>query len=286
METVSMSGDQVPPEEPKTPKADPTVPSKRGPRKRVTAPKQSAEAGEAKPVKAKQDGKGKPNGAGEQVKAATAAQVPQEDPKAEYGSSPKEEKPLEPDPFDPTRFRTAGTTAAAAAQRVWTDGQISVRKPNDQEWFRARTGLDEEGQPWSMPASLIRRRLDGKFRLIDPDIAPAVRQAKPHILHFCITIEGSPLVYPIPEPGLDGRDDGYWETARGIVTEAESQWIRMWADQAAGVYLSERARKDFGAGKWESTPPLVRLWLKIAFGKDGFIRNLDHPELLRMRGEG
>jgi hypothetical protein len=278
-----MSDDQVPPKEPTTPKPDSTVPPKsRGPRKRVTASKQSTEAGEvkpvkAKPIKAKPDGKGKPNGAGEQTK---------EDLKTEYGSSSKEEKPSEPDPFDPARFRTAGTTAAAAAQRVWTDGQISVRKPNDQEWFRARTGLDEEGQPWSMPASLIRRRLDGKFRLIDPDIAPAVRQAKPHILHFCITIEGSPLVYPIPEPGLDGRDYGYWETARGIVTEAESQWIRMWADQAAGVYLSERARKDFGAGKWESTPPLVRLWLKIAFGKDGFIRNLDHPELLRMRGEG
>jgi hypothetical protein len=175
---------------------------------------------------------------------------------------------------------------AAAAQRVWTDGQIGVRKPNDQEWFRARTGVDAEGQPWTMPASLLRRRVDGKYRLVDPDIAPAVQMAKPMTLHFCITVEGTPLVFPVPDPGHDGRDYGYWETARGIVVEAEGQWMRMWADQAAGVYLSERAKKDFGEGKWDSTPPLVRLWLKIAFGKDGLIADLEHPELKRLRGEG
>jgi hypothetical protein len=211
---------------------------------------------------------------------------PKEDPKAEYGPSPTEPDSSKPDPFDPKRFRIDPQNKEALAQRVWTDGQIAIRKPNDQEWFRVRTGVDPEGEPWIMPETpILQRRADGKYRLLTPDIAPAVKQAKLVTLRFCITVEGTPLIWPIPEPGPDGRDNAYWETARGIAVEAEANWMHMWADQKAGRYLSERAPKDYGDGKWGSTPATVRHWLRIGFSKDGVIDNLEHPELKKLRGE-
>jgi hypothetical protein len=113
---------------------------------------------------------------------------PKEDPKAEYGPSPTEPDSSKPDPFDPKRFRIDPQNKEALAQRVWTDGQIAIRKPNDQEWFRVRTGVDPEGEPWIMPETpILQRRADGKYRLLTPDIAPAVKQAKLVTLRFCIS---------------------------------------------------------------------------------------------------
>jgi hypothetical protein len=125
-------------------------------------------------------------------------------PQAEYAPSPEEADSSEPDPFDPKQFRAGSQTAASIAQRVWTDGQILIRKPNDQEWFRVRPGDD-----WTLMASILQRRADGKYRLLDP----------------------------------------------------------------------------YGEGKWETTPSTFRDWLRIGFGKDGVIRDLEHPDLKKLRGE-
>jgi hypothetical protein len=201
-------------------------------------------------------------------------------PQAEYAPSPEEADSSGPDPFDPKQFRAGSQTAASIAQRVWTDGQILIRKPNDQEWFRVRPGDD-----WKLMASILQRRADGKYRLLDPAIAPAVRQAKVMTLHCGITIEGNPFLWPIAEPLPDGKDYAYWETARGIAVEAEAHWIRVWANQSAGCYNSERAPKDYGEGKWETAPSTFRDWLRIGFGKDGVVRDLEHPDLKKLRGE-
>jgi hypothetical protein len=105
-------------------------------------------------------------------------------------------------------------------------------------------------------------------------------------LHFCITVEGTPLIWAIPDPLPDGTDYAYWETARGIAVEAETYWMHMWSGgRAASCYYSERATFDYGEGKWSSTPSTVSEWLRVGFSKDGLIADLEHPELKRMRGE-
>ena len=111
---------------------------------------------------------------------------------AAYGPSPTTAAPPAggPDPFDPESYRYDPQNMEGLVQRVWTEGQIQVRKPDDQEWFRARPG-----EEWQLAAAILLLKPDRKFRLIAPAIAPAVRAAKPMVLRTCVTIGGRP--YPV-----------------------------------------------------------------------------------------
>jgi hypothetical protein len=53
----------------------------------------------------------------------------------------------------------------------------------------------------------------------------------------------------------------------------------------ADHYQSEQAPKDYGEGKWEATPTRVRQWLRVAFGKNGLIDSLEHPEIQKLWGK-
>ena len=133
-------------------------------------------------AKSKSKSKSKPAGEAEpksQRRRRMASEKPAEGkPEAQpaaYGPSPAEksekpEKQTGPDPFDPSKFRYDPQHTEDLTKRVFTEGQITVRKPNDQEWFRVRPGPE-----WQLPASILLLKHDKKYRLIAPAIAPAVR---------------------------------------------------------------------------------------------------------------
>ena len=57
----------------------------------------------------------------------------------------------------------------------------------------------------------------------------------------------------------------------------------MYSDQASGCYRSDRAIADYGEPKWPELT--LRDWLRLAFGKNGVINSLEHPDILKLDGK-
>jgi hypothetical protein len=82
-------------------------------------------------------------------------------------------------------------------------------------------------------------------------------------------------LWPVRLPGVDGGDNDYWASARGIADYAMENWTQMWADKPSGMY---RYR---GSGKLKDKKPD---WRGLTAGrvfelaiKPRLIAALNHP---------
>jgi hypothetical protein len=102
------------------------------------------------------------------------------------------------------------------------------------------------------------------------------------MLFTSITRQGVPFLWPIRLPGDDGKHNEWHRTALEAAQRAQTRWVRIAANMAAGGYDLFEATGALPEPEWPDLS--FRELLKIAF-KDRFIRTADHPVLRRLRGE-
>jgi len=159
---------------------------------------------------------------------------------------------------------------------------IPVRKPKNQEWFRAHPDPDYH----LTGIGLIRLEEDGEHYLLTPEMAVvAANMVKPFTIHTVMTRQGVVLLFPIREVGPDGRSNTYWTSATDAVTRATDAWVRMEANQANKCY-------DIFVTHSTPTAPIpepefpgrpINELFRIAF-KDRLVNHIDHPLIKKLSG--
>ena len=163
------------------------------------------------------------------------------------------------------------------AQQVLT--AVKVRKPNNQEWFRVHPNKD-----WRLQTALLRLKQEGEDYLVLPNLWAAVwDEIQPVMLFTAMNRHGEVFIWPVRLPKGDGRTDPFMESDMMVAKEAERKWTRrQWVPE-------NRTHKVLVANSLTEEP----VWPEITFQelikkafKDKYIRELDHPVLKRLRGDG
>jgi hypothetical protein len=154
---------------------------------------------------------------------------------------------------------------------------VYVRKPKKDEYFRVNP------EPDMTLTTLV---------WIDPDegdaylVAPEARDLMAEsgrvvILVPCQNRQGVNFLWPVSAGTRAGGGRGWGESARAAMIKAQTRWIKIRGDRAAGAYLILDAAEQQGEPTW----PTLNLseMLKIAF-KDRVIHSADHPVVRRLQG--
>lgn len=101
-------------------------------------------------------------------------------------------------------------------------------------------------------------------------------------LYTAITRQGTVFLWPCKLPSLDGRRNGWHETALTAAALAMERWVRVAADLGLGGYQVFKAAADLPEPTWPDHS--FQELLRVAF-KERLIDRADHPVLCRLRGE-
>ncbi len=182
------------------------------------------------------------------------------------------------EPFDPKSLRIEPSSeAGSGVKKVLL--HVPVRKPNRQEFFRARAEPE-----FRLPMAILELKEERETYAVLPNLAAElVGDVRLVELRLCITRSAVVFLWPVTLPSDDGRRNPWHETARGAVELSETRWVRMSANQGAGCYDVSHAPDGITEPKWPDIS-FAEL-LRIAFGKGLLIDSFDHPVLKRLRGE-
>jgi len=116
--------------------------------------------------------------------------------------------------------------------------------------------------------------IDEQHFIIAPAMAGKIEEARPCTLVTCIYRDGSPRLWPIKFPKDNEKDNAAWITARAAAKTAIEKWTRLvWVRSA---YTTRDALEGFAPDPdWSKLPAFDEL-ARLAFGKDGVIRNTSH----------
>jgi hypothetical protein len=154
---------------------------------------------------------------------------------------------------------------------------VPVRKPGKQEFFRVHPGEDHR-----LEAGLLELKEDREVFLVQPDLmAELAEEAAPYRLYLAVARSGAVFLWHVRLPGPDGRRNPWHDSADKGALLAMREWVRLVANQAAGMYDTYTARAALPEPEWPELP--MRELLRLAFA-DRFITSLDHPVLRKLRG--
>jgi hypothetical protein len=160
---------------------------------------------------------------------------------------------------------------------------IPCRKPNEQEFFRVRPGEKWRFQTWIFEDKS--QNLSGDSYLIDPGLQSMLEgQIFPACLYLCVNRNGSLFVWPVKLATKRGQPNQWYASAQEIAKVAETRWLKVESDQAAGMYVPQVAKGELGEPKWPSNLTLEQIILERTF-KDHYLDHPDHPVLKATRGE-
>src|SRR5262249_27500663 len=100
-------------------------------------------------------------------------------------------------------------------------------------------------------------------------------EARRCTLVVCIYRDGSLRIWPLKSPRDGEKDNAAWSTARLAARTAIGKWIKLvWVGRA---YQTRDAQEGYAPEpNWSKVPPFNQL-IELAFGKQGVIRDEDHP---------
>jgi hypothetical protein len=186
-----------------------------------------------------------------------------------------------PNPFDPARLRLPqdfGATLGVKKALL----TIPVRKPS-REWF-VQVHPDES---YRVQTAVLELKEDRETYLVDPELWPelATRESStfgPRAIFTAINRQGVVFLWPIRLPGPSGKLDDWNQSSIEAAAMAAGKWVRIAANMSLGAYDVFEATAKLPEPEW----PEVSFGelLKVAF-KNRYIDSLDHPVLLRLRGE-
>jgi hypothetical protein len=188
------------------------------------------------------------------------------------------DKQTAPDPFDPAQF--------AAPSTVIGDPGITkemiicpVRKPNRQEFFRIYPD-----DAYKLRTSILELKQENETYLVMPGVAAAMPgETRLVTLRLAVSRQGAVFLWPVPEPGLDGRVNSWHASARSAAAKAETDWVKIVANMAQGGYDLFVASGVLGTPTWPDKP--LNEILSIAFGENFIIRDVGHPVIKRLLGQ-
>jgi hypothetical protein len=167
--------------------------------------------------------------------------------------------------------------AVASVKPVLTT--VAVRKPSRHEFVRVRPG-----EEWRFSTGTFTQKDLRETYMVAPELWSTLPgEIQPTLLVIAMARQSAvPFVWPCSLPGADGRPNRWHESAIEAARLAESQWVRVVADMAAGFYVPYAAQGDLPDPIWPDMT--LSDLLRLAFGQR-FISDLNHPVLRQLRGE-
>jgi len=207
--------------------------------------------------------------------ASTAAQATQET--ATAVSPAPTFQATAPDPFDPAQFAASSTVLGGIGV---TKEMVTcpVRKPSKQEFVRVHPGAE-----YQLRAHILELKEERETYLVMPAVAAALPgETRTVNLRLTVSRQGAVFLWPVPEPSLDGRENGWGTSARAAAISAETKWVRIIANMPQGAYDVHSAPGALGTPIWPDKP--LRDILAVAFGESFIIRDAGHPVVKRLLG--
>lgn len=180
-------------------------------------------------------------------------------------------------PFDPSRLRLSQNFAETVGVKkaLLT---VPVRKPGRQDFIRVHPD-----PTYHLETAVLELKEERETYLVDPDIRYELPgEIVPKALFPTINRQGVLTLWPIRLPGEDGRHDEWNRSAMEAAHMAQKQWIRVAANMGLGAYEVYEAVSSLPEPEWPDVD--FQEILRLAF-KDHYITSLDHPVVLRLRGE-
>jgi hypothetical protein len=182
-----------------------------------------------------------------------------------------------PDPFDPDQF-AANSSVQGSFGVVKELVTCPVRKPNKQEFVRVHPD-----PAYQLRAHILELKEERETYLVIPEVAHALPgETRTVILRLATNRQGAVFLWPVKEPGLDGREDSWGRSARAAASKAETDWVRVIANMSQGAYDLYTAAGAIGTPAWPNKS--MRDVLEVAFGEKLIIRDPGHPVIRRLLG--
>jgi hypothetical protein len=181
------------------------------------------------------------------------------------------------DPFNPANLRLNQAFAeTAGVKKLLTT--VPVRKPSPQDFVRVHP---DPGFRENFP--IIELKDEREEYIVTRDLVPALMgEFVTKTLFTAVNRQGTVFFWPVRLPSPDGKNNGWWNTAREAAELAQKSWIRIKSNMNLGGYEIFKADGAIPDPEW----PQLGFWdlIKIAF-RDRLIDCIDHPVIKRLRGQ-
>lgn len=196
--------------------------------------------------------------------------------KANQSESP-EDKAIQSDPFDISNLTLDQNFAGASGVKKLLL-TVPVRKPNRQDFVRVHPS-DE----YRIETLVLVLKEERENYLVARELWPELpSELTPMVLFLAINRQKVPFLWSIRLPGDDGRHDDWNASALEAAELAQKEWVRVTANMSLGAYEVSAATGNISEPEWPDQS--FQKILKIAF-KGRFIDTLEHPVILRLRGQ-
>ena len=184
---------------------------------------------------------------------------------------------LPPNPFDPAALRLSQSFAdTVGVKKLLTT--VPVRKPGRQDFVRVHPDPSYR----LTPAATIEVKEDREVYLITPKMAQALPGEFATVtLLTTINRQGVLHLWPVKQPGPDGKHNEWHRSAAEAAERAMKKWVRVTASMSLGAYEIFEASGDLPEPVWPDIS--FEEILKIAF-RDHIVNSLDHPLVQRLQG--
>jgi hypothetical protein len=160
--------------------------------------------------------------------------------------------------------------------------RIPVGRPKD--FFRTVPDLS-----YRQRVEMYRHRPDNgdeEYFLIGPDLREQIPEAYPCLLVTVVDRFGSPRLWPIRQPGEDGKDNVCWQTARNAARVGLDFWVRAVFVNLGRGYEDRRAEEGYAPDPdFSGLQPFDKL-VEIGFNGGRIIRGRSHPIYRALFGLG
>lgn len=180
-------------------------------------------------------------------------------------------------PFDPSKLRLSQNfvETVGVKKALLT---VPVRKPGRQDFIRVHPD-----RAFRLETAVLELKEERETYLVDRAIwCELSGEIVPKVLFTTINRQGVLILWPIRLPGEDGRHDEWNRSAMDAAHRAQQRWIRVAANMSLGANEAYDAVSSLPEPEWPDLD--FQEILRLAF-KDHFITSLDHPVILRLRGE-
>jgi hypothetical protein len=153
---------------------------------------------------------------------------------------------------------------------IWTS--IPIAKPKD--FFRVH------------PNPAYRRRtevythkpegvIEEQHFILAPAMQGRIEEARPAIIATCMYRDGSPRLWPLKSARANEKENEAWSSARAAARTAMTKWVRIvWSRRQYNIIEAQDGYAP--EPDWGRLPSFDQL-VELAFGKQGIIRDKEHP---------
>ena len=157
---------------------------------------------------------------------------------------------------------------------------IPVRRPDKQVFMRVN-----DDPAWSLDAYILDIKSENEQYIVIPELASQLaNEVVLKRLFVAVDRQGGVFVWPIRLPNSQGKIDDWNRSAMEVAEIAKRDWVRIESNQTLKIYepLVAMNRDNIPEPEWPEDG--FEMVIERAF-KDRIISTMNHPVLMRLRGE-